>query len=115
MRKLLLLLFVIFLRFEPSIAQVYGCTDLLATNYNSVATRNEGSCLYANITISPVKSTLISDTLNESSGLITGAAMLEDKRILMLLLAMKILQNNLWQITLKKFMYLIYRVCWLII
>ena len=70
MRKLLLLLFVIFLRFEPSIAQVYGCTDLLATNYNSVATRNDGSCLYANISIAPVKSTLISDTLIESSGLI---------------------------------------------
>jgi hypothetical protein len=70
MRKLLLLLFVIFLRFEPSIAQVYGCTDILATNYNSVATRNDGSCLYANISIAPVKSTLISDTLIESSGLI---------------------------------------------
>ncbi len=70
MRKLLLLLFVLFLRFEPSFSQVYGCTDPLATNYNSAATRNNGSCLYANASIAPVKSTLISDTLNESSGLI---------------------------------------------
>ena len=28
---------------------VYGCTDPLATNYNPLATINDGSCVYLNI------------------------------------------------------------------
>ena len=39
---------------EICTAQVCGCTDSLATNYNSDATVNDGSCLYAHTTIHPV-------------------------------------------------------------
>jgi len=54
----------------PGQAQVYGCTDPLANNYNKLATINNGSCTY-NVTsyTPPVKVDPISDTLIESSGL----------------------------------------------
>ncbi len=70
MPKILFLIGVLFLQFEPSQAQVLGCTDPLASNYNPAATKNNGTCTYANSTIAPLKSILISDTLHESSGLI---------------------------------------------
>ncbi len=51
-------------------AQISGCTDSLATNFNPNATINDGSCLYDTATISPVKSWTLPQTLNETSGLI---------------------------------------------
>lgn len=51
-------------------AQVPGCTDSMATNYNQLATLNDGSCVYPNTSVSPVVSLLLSDTLAETSGLI---------------------------------------------
>ncbi len=51
-------------------AQVSGCTDPLSTNYNPLAEINDGSCTYASQSIAPVSSILLSDTLQETSGLI---------------------------------------------
>lgn len=51
-------------------AQVPGCTDPAATNYNPSATTNDGSCTYQRILYSPpVKIDPLSAVLEESSGL----------------------------------------------
>jgi hypothetical protein len=51
-------------------AQVYGCNDPLANNYNPAVTNNDGSCTY-NLTsyTPPEKVNPLSDTLVETSGL----------------------------------------------
>ena len=60
----LLLLFVL-----DSSAQVEGCTDPNANNYNPEATNNDGSCTY-NLTIyNPPLRSLLPDEIKESSGL----------------------------------------------
>ena len=60
----LLLLFVL-----DSSAQVEGCTDPNANNYNPEATNNDGSCTY-NLTIyNPPLRYLLPDEIKESSGL----------------------------------------------
>lgn len=51
-------------------SQISGCTDPLSKNYNPLATINDGSCLYSNIKIKPESSLKLSDSLNETSGLI---------------------------------------------
>lgn len=51
-------------------AQMCGCTDVLATNYNPNATINDGSCLYNSATINYANSWLLPQTLNETSGLL---------------------------------------------
>jgi hypothetical protein len=51
-------------------AQVLGCTDPLANNYNSSATHNDGSCTYNNTVVVPFAPLVLSDTLQETSGLI---------------------------------------------
>ena len=50
-------------------AQVRGCTDPLSTNYNPAATINDGSCVYAPASITPLKSTVLPTILRETSGL----------------------------------------------
>ncbi len=51
-------------------AQLVGCTDPMANNYNAAATVNNGSCTYNGTSYTPpVKVDPINDTLNESSGL----------------------------------------------
>lgn len=47
-----------------------GCTDPLANNFDSGAVTNDGSCTYDFSSISPVSSTQINSTLNETSGLV---------------------------------------------
>lgn len=47
-----------------------GCTDPLATNYNSEATVNDGSCVYNNVTEAPETIITLEDTLDETSGII---------------------------------------------
>lgn len=47
-----------------------GCTDPLASNYNSSAIHNNGNCIYGPASVSPVKSWLLPDKINETSGLI---------------------------------------------
>lgn len=51
-------------------AQVYGCTDVLGTNYNPNAVINDGSCLYNSASVSPINSWPLSQTIKETSGLI---------------------------------------------
>ena len=47
-----------------------GCTDPLASNFNPNATTNDGSCSYPITSISPVNSVILSDQVQETSGLI---------------------------------------------
>jgi hypothetical protein len=51
-------------------AQVTGCTDPVATNFNATATVNDGSCTYANVSRTPVSKFTPPAVLEENSGLI---------------------------------------------
>ncbi|WP_394760238.1 T9SS C-terminal target domain-containing protein [Flavobacterium sp.] len=51
-------------------AQVSGCTDSMAKNYNPKATINDGGCVYKKVTTSLTNSYVLDDKLNETSGLI---------------------------------------------
>jgi hypothetical protein len=66
--KRLILIFVLIN--AASYSQISGCTDSFATNFNSQATLNDGSCLYDSSKIKPQISITLSDTLVETSGLI---------------------------------------------
>jgi hypothetical protein len=52
-------------------AQISGCTDPLSKNYNPLATINNGSCIYASFKIKPEYSKKLSDSIKETSGLIS--------------------------------------------
>lgn len=54
-----------------SVAQTYGCTDPLATNYNSSATKNDGSCIYSASSVTPAASFALAAAIDETSGLIS--------------------------------------------
>ncbi|MBK9250046.1 MAG: T9SS type A sorting domain-containing protein [Ignavibacteria bacterium] len=51
-------------------AQIHGCRDPEAVNYNPLATKNDGSCLYNSATVIPSTSIELPSVLAESSGLI---------------------------------------------
>lgn len=51
-------------------AQISGCTDPLANNYNLEATINDGSCTYGTATVSSLVSTELPEIMQETSGLI---------------------------------------------
>lgn len=51
-------------------AQVLGCTDPQATNFNPLATKNDGSCAYASISFTPSPTVLLEDPLEEISGMV---------------------------------------------
>ncbi|MBB4801403.1 hypothetical protein HNP37_001464 [Flavobacterium nitrogenifigens] len=51
-------------------AQISGCTDPKAENYNSDATINDGSCSYKNLKLKPEYSIRLNDSIKETSGLI---------------------------------------------
>lgn len=51
-------------------AQISGCTDPKADNYNSEATLNNGSCSYKNLKLKPEYSIRLSDSIKETSGII---------------------------------------------
>jgi hypothetical protein len=58
------------LSWGPLSAQVSGCTDPQANNYNPAATLNDGSCQYNNVSITPVSSANLPAEITETSGLI---------------------------------------------
>lgn len=70
--KIDLLLFPIFflLLLNPTTAQISGCTDPLANNFNPSATQNDGSCTYSPASIAPAASFNLSADVRETSGLI---------------------------------------------
>jgi hypothetical protein len=51
-------------------AQISGCTDPYATNYNPLATHNDGSCTYTSASVAPSESFSLVENLAETSGLI---------------------------------------------
>lgn len=51
-------------------AQVNGCTDLVANNYNSLATVNNGSCTYNTANLSPTFLVNLPASQQENSGMI---------------------------------------------
>jgi hypothetical protein len=50
-------------------AQIYGCTDQKANNYNVAATDNDGSCTYSLTIYNPPVKYLLPDEIDETSGL----------------------------------------------
>jgi hypothetical protein len=55
---------------NQSEAQISGCTDRLAINYNQSATINDGSCIYNPANVRPSSTFNLEGTLSETSGLI---------------------------------------------
>lgn len=51
-------------------AQISGCTDPKAKNYNSEATLNNGTCIYKDLKLKPEYSIRLSDSIKETSGII---------------------------------------------
>lgn len=64
------LLGFLFLTSFIAVGQVEGCTDILAENYNSSATINDGSCTYTETTISAFEVSSIPEILKDNSGLV---------------------------------------------
>lgn len=62
--------FGLFLFIHCMEAQVPGCTDPMAVNYNPSANRNDGSCTYNEATVTPAASYNLGPNLSETSGLI---------------------------------------------
>jgi len=71
--KISLILFSIFalLLFNTTSAQISGCIDPLATNFNPSATINDGSCTYNAASVAPKASFNLAANVIETSGLIT--------------------------------------------
>jgi len=61
---------LLFLIIHFANAQVYGCTDTKANNYNAAATINNGTCTYNGANINPTTSKVLNAALLETSGLI---------------------------------------------
>ncbi len=55
---------------SPNKAQIQGCTDTLATNFMPQATENNGSCVYANASVSVSRTYILDSSVLETSGLI---------------------------------------------
>jgi hypothetical protein len=53
-----------------SYAQIFGCTDPLAKNFNTKATENNGSCEYAYAKVKAIFREKLSDSITETSGLV---------------------------------------------
>ena len=68
MKSLFLISFITVCLFAN--AQISGCTDPLATNYNTEATINDGSCTYGTSTVSAAVTHELPVIMEETSGLI---------------------------------------------
>jgi len=69
MQRVITLIVILFFPYFL-LAQIYGCTDLEAKNFDAKATLNDGSCRYKNAKMKPIFSTDLSKKLHETSGLI---------------------------------------------
>ena len=70
-RIIYILLFPSFSFFNVNVqAQIKGCTDPLAINYNSAAVMNDGSCTYNSATMNAANSTTLPVQMKGTSGLI---------------------------------------------
>jgi hypothetical protein len=70
LRKKLICIAVIISNAFLSNAQILGCTDPFATNYNKNASKNDGSCLYPITRIPTTFRAAMSSAIPESSGLV---------------------------------------------
>ncbi|TDD98424.1 T9SS type A sorting domain-containing protein [Flavobacterium cellulosilyticum] len=68
-KNILILIFLLLFKIV-TIAQVAGCNDPLALNYNANATENNGSCSYNSTTITVKSSTALDASIKETSGLL---------------------------------------------
>lgn len=68
MKEIVLFFFIII---TSTYAQLKGCNDSLSNNYNAKATLNDGSCIYESFKIKPDYSIKLSDSIKETSGLIS--------------------------------------------
>jgi hypothetical protein len=67
MQKTIILFFLVA---TGSYAQIQGCTDRLAKNFNTKATENNGSCGYTSAKVKAKSTEKLSDSITETSGLI---------------------------------------------
>lgn len=65
-----------FLFITATYAQILGCTDPLAKNYNPLATQNNGTCSYSRTKIKPSSSVQLSSVLKETSSLLLWDSLL---------------------------------------
>ena len=65
-----LILLLLLLTWQNSVAQIPGCIDPLATNYNNGATLNDGSCVYTTVYVTPATTVILDPVVSETSGLI---------------------------------------------
>ncbi|WP_396151546.1 hypothetical protein [Flavobacterium sp.] len=70
MKTQLLFLFIIWIIFQTKTSAQSGCTDILAKNYKANAIENDGSCCYKRLKIKDFNPSILSDSLNETSGLV---------------------------------------------
>jgi hypothetical protein len=68
--KIAIALIIALCRLTGLYAQVSGCTDPAASNYNGTATLNDGLCIYNNTSVTPRLNANMNTTLIETSGLI---------------------------------------------
>lgn len=61
---------LLFLSESVSMAQVGGCTDRLAVNYDKSASFNDGSCYYDPANMKPLSGNNLESVLSETSGLV---------------------------------------------